>query len=432
MKRKIMMAITSIVLSVAMITPAFADELIIDEEIVIENDETVIEEDLADEELIDGEWVTYEEVEAMDEEIVAETEDVTVEVIDDEIIEDGTTEEIIEEVVAEDVIAEDGTVSVVNEEGAAVAIGEELDINDIISANGISSEYAYLVADNSDEDDIEPCDGGQYPSTWFCNSNFSGVVTSVSMEKYKASKLYAYMYPTNYYSQEGYIAIIYDPAGNPVAGAEKSWYTKNVSKTNITLTWDNRRCPAGRYKAYIYPKYYTGGKWYVYETYKDYMWIDVKPDVTDTKVVTMPETKGKWVKSGTKWKFKLSSGSYAKSKWICVNSKFYYLDGNGYMTTGWYKVGTKWYYFNSNGVMQKDWIKLNNKWYYLNPNGVMLTGWQKIVGDYYYFNGNGVMQKGWIKINGKDYYLYGDGHLAQDEWVGKYYVNINGVWTKTK
>lgn len=139
-----------------------------------------------------------------------------------------------------------------------------------------------------------------------------------------------------------------------------------------------------------------------------------------------------WTKKSGRWLYKHIDGIYVKNAWENVNGKWYHFDGNGYMQTGWIKVNNKWYYLNSNGVMQTGWIKVSDKWYYLNSNGVMQTGWQKIGYKWYYMNANGVMQRGWIKLNGKDYYLYYDGHMAANEWIGRYHVNSNGVWDRTR
>ena len=70
--------------------------------------------------------------------------------------------------------------------------------------------------------------------------------------------------------------------------------------------------------------------------------------------------------------------------------------------------------------MTVGWIFKNNKWYYLNPvsdgtKGKMYTGWQFIDGKWYYFSdtSEGTM-----------------GTLVTDAWIGDYYVDQNGVWTK--
>lgn len=159
-----------------------------------------------------------------------------------------------------------------------------------------------------------------------------------------------------------------------------------------------------------------------------------------------------WVQYGTKWKYRGSDGTFVKDCWMKINSKWYhfgkdeymqtgwqkivdkwyYMNDNGVMQTGWQKVGGTWYYLNTSGVMQTGWFKDGTNWYYLNTSGAMQTGWQKIDGKWYYLNTSGVMATGWIKVGTKEYYLYSDGHMAANEWIGKYHVNANGVWDKTR
>ena len=42
------------------------------------------------------------------------------------------------------------------------------------------------------------------------------------------------------------------------------------------------------------------------------------------------------------------------------------------------------------------------------------------------------MQTGWVYTGGNYYYLYDNGAMAANTWIGKYYVNGSGVWTKTR
>lgn len=45
-----------------------------------------------------------------------------------------------------------------------------------------------------------------------------------------------------------------------------------------------------------------------------------------------------------------------------------------------------------------------------------------------------VDKTGWQKINGKWYYFGGeqDGSMKSNVWVGDYYLDNSGVWSKTK
>lgn len=42
------------------------------------------------------------------------------------------------------------------------------------------------------------------------------------------------------------------------------------------------------------------------------------------------------------------------------------------------------------------------------------------------------MLTGWNQIGDKWYYMYSSGAMAFNTWIGSYYVNGSGVWTKTR
>lgn len=138
-----------------------------------------------------------------------------------------------------------------------------------------------------------------------------------------------------------------------------------------------------------------------------------------------------WKYSSGKWYYLNSNGSMASNKWIKSGGCWYYLTESGAMATGWKKVNDKWYYLASSGEMLTGWRFVSGKWYYLNENGAMATGWKKVKGKYYLLSNNGDMLVGWQKVNDKWYYLESDGSLATDCWIGQYYVDGNGEWTKT-
>ncbi len=140
---------------------------------------------------------------------------------------------------------------------------------------------------------------------------------------------------------------------------------------------------------------------------------------------------GKWKKTAGGRRYVYVDGTYAKSRWIKVNDKYYYLNARGYMLTGWRTIGGKRYYLNDNGVRQTGWKTISEKRYYFGKNGVMRTGWQNISGKRYYFGKNGVMRTGWKTIDGKKYYFNTKGVLARDEMLGDRYVNQDGAWTFT-
>ena len=200
---------------------------------------------------------------------------------------------------------------------------------------------------------------------------------------------------------------------------------------------------------------------------------------------------GKWMKSGTKWWYRYSNGSYPSNSLCKIDNKWYYFDTAGWMQTGWQKISNSWYYFDADGKMTTGWQYVNKQWYYLNSNGKMATGWKQLNKYWYYFessgkmatgwqylnkhwyflNSNGKMAtgwknannhwyyldtdgkmaigwqkmdslwyyfetdgsmigKGWHLINSKWYYMYESGAMAANTWIGKYYVDANGVWKK--
>lgn len=133
-----------------------------------------------------------------------------------------------------------------------------------------------------------------------------------------------------------------------------------------------------------------------------------------------PVKKGKWVKKGTNWKYQYSNKKYAKSTWLKVNGKFYYMKDDTYMATGWLTYNKKKYYLNKNGDMAVGWVQYKKKWYYLNKNGTMAsTQWITYNGKKYYLGKNGIMTSGWSTINKKKYYFNSNGDL-------------NTGWTKVK
>lgn len=173
-----------------------------------------------------------------------------------------------------------------------------------------------------------------------------------------------------------------------------------------------------------------------------------KPSTPTKPSTTTPApsaNSGSWQKSGSRWWYKYSNGSYPKNQWLKISGSWYHFDSagwmqtgwfsegnhwyylgtNGAMKTGWYQVGSTWYRSNSSGVMQTNWIKDDNNWYFLGSDGAMRTGWYAISSLWYYSNGSGVMQSSkWIG----NYYVTDSGAMATDTWIGKYHVGSNGAW----
>ena len=65
--------------------------------------------------------------------------------------------------------------------------------------------------------------------------------------------------------------------------------------------------------------------------------------------------------------------------------------------TGWIKSGSDWYYRLSSGVNAHGWQKIKNRdgrtrWYYFDTKGKMLKGWQTIAGRKYYLEETGDLE----------------------------------------
>ena len=104
---------------------------------------------------------------------------------------------------------------------------------------------------------------------------------------------------------------------------------------------------------------------------------------------TYSKSSGSWIKSGNRWWYKHSDGSYT--------------------TNGWEKIGSTWYYFDSEGWMKTGWIKEYGNWYYLDDSGAMKTGLQTIEGKQYYLAASGAMQTGWHDIGDDTYFFASSG-----------------------
>jgi len=88
-----------------------------------------------------------------------------------------------------------------------------------------------------------------------------------------------------------------------------------------------------------------------------------------------------------------------------------------------------------------NWEKVDNEWVCTDEFDEPVVGWAP-KGEYMYFlNKQGKIRTGWIKSEGKWYYLYDKadkvdaslvGTLAKDTWIDNYYVDKDGVQTKTK
>ena len=130
---------------------------------------------------------------------------------------------------------------------------------------------------------------------------------------------------------------------------------------------------------------------------------------------TYSNSSGSWIKSGSRWWYKHSDGSYTTNGWEKIGGTWYYFDSEGWMKTGWIKEYGNWYYLDDSGAMKTGWCWISGSWYYLNTSGVMQTGWCWVSGSWYYLNTSGVMQTGLQTIGGNEYYLNTSGAM-QTGW----------------
>ena len=130
---------------------------------------------------------------------------------------------------------------------------------------------------------------------------------------------------------------------------------------------------------------------------------------------TYSKSSGSWIKSGSRWWYKHSDGSYTTNGWEKIGGTWYYFDSEGWMKTGWIKEYGNWYYLDDSGAMKTGWCWISGSWYYLNTSGVMQTGWCRVSGIWYYLNTSGVMQTGLQTIGGNEYYLNTSGAM-QTGW----------------
>ena len=119
---------------------------------------------------------------------------------------------------------------------------------------------------------------------------------------------------------------------------------------------------------------------------------------------TYSKSSGSCIKSGSRWWYKHSDGSYTTNGWEKIGGSWYYFDSEG-----WIKEYGNWYYLDDSGAMKTGWCRVSGIWYYLNTSGVMQTGLQTIGGNEYYLNTSGAMQTGWHNIGDDTYFFASSG-----------------------
>lgn len=117
---------------------------------------------------------------------------------------------------------------------------------------------------------------------------------------------------------------------------------------------------------------------------------------------------GQWQQNHGRWQYQEEDGSFIRGGMNKINGENYYFDDTGNMVTGWVDDGGSWYYFNPGGERLSGWLNQGGTWYYLRSNGVMMT-------------------EGWRTIENSQYYFYENGAMAANSFIGKYYVDENGM-----
>ena len=135
-----------------------------------------------------------------------------------------------------------------------------------------------------------------------------------------------------------------------------------------------------------------------------------------------------WLAHGKSWYY-LDGAGKMMTGFITVGKASYYMLSSGQMATGWQKIGNYWYYFAGSGAMQTGWLAHSKSWYYLDGTGKMTTGFITVKGATYYLNGSGQMVTGWLHLNNDWYYFAGSGAMTTGwQKVGNYwyYLDENG------
>ena len=103
--------------------------------------------------------------------------------------------------------------------------------------------------------------------------------------------------------------------------------------------------------------------------------------------------KPQWVSTDKGWKYQKVDKTFARSAWLTISGKKYYVNANGIRQTGWLNQGGKMYYFDGDGAMVTGWKTIASKKYFFGEDGVMYTGWQVVNGRKILFNRNGAFVK---------------------------------------
>ena len=158
-----------------------------------------------------------------------------------------------------------------------------------------------------------------------------------------------------------------------------------------------------------------------------------KGNFKGTKTVTfkIANKPGSWKKSGGRWWYRYSDGTYPTSQWLLLSGTWYYFDGSGWMVTGWRSISGTWYYFNSSGAMVTGWKSIGGSWYHFSDSGAMTRN--KWVGNYYLGSSGAMLTSTytpdgyWVGSNGK----WVSGGSGSGSYGTVYWVPKGTVWHST-
>ena len=120
-----------------------------------------------------------------------------------------------------------------------------------------------------------------------------------------------------------------------------------------------------------------------------------------------------WQQDSSGWKFLYADGTYATGVNVTDNA------GGIHEQIFWEQINGAWYAFDINSYAKEGFVYDYTLpgWFYIDINKGMSTDWQFIDDKWYYFNPISDGTKG---------------KMLSDAWIGKYYVNLSGVWEEDK
>ena len=132
--------------------------------------------------------------------------------------------------------------------------------------------------------------------------------------------------------------------------------------------------------------------------------------------------------------FSPQDGTLQKGKLKDSEGNLYITNKRGVVYSGkLFRYQKKRYYADETGKLAKGLTKIGNDYYFFRlNNGRMVSGTKKVVGkDTYYFTSNGkAAVNRWVRIRKQYYYFLSDGRMAKSQFIGKWYVDENGVRKK--